>query len=313
MQVGYLLSSSFPCQHLLAPDAGPAIADEYDWKCCTLGASNISSFDVLVIDSRHHDRKELIKLASVIAEHPASCIFLRVVDPSIFHKSDYWYQFCREMLDHRRVHFLTPYEPTGLFSYWLSQARHQTFIYAPFTYDRNCEELLNHETRLKLIAVSGNQRLDLYPKRTLVHKFCKIPLSKYFLKIFRLQHPGYPEKAGPPSHQFIGSSYIRWLARHVSAFVDSLIYRVELLKYSEIAYAGCAPVGDLSWSLHECPDSAFIEPKGITDFLQYQLLLSHTQATVEQANLYRIFMRQHRCRVRWRSIVRNRLMDIALR
>ncbi len=311
MRVGYLLSDFFPYQSLLSPDAGPAIANEYGWQCCNLTSAKSLEHDIIIVDNRHHLRSDLAKLSRFIKAQTSSIFFLRVNDPYFFHLTDEWYQFCKESIDIPNVHFLTPYQPTGLLSAWLSSAKNSSFVYAPFTYDIACEIPVSHDLRLKRIAVSGNYRQDLYPKRTLVHRASKLHVTRFFLKTTRLQHPGYPENTGHLSHQIIGSQYVQWLSRHVAAFVDSSIYRVEFLKYREIAYAGCAPVGDLPWSLNECPHWAFSEIRGILDLFRYHSKLSETAQTYEQAINYRNFMRKHRSRSFWRKAVTDALKRFA--
>jgi hypothetical protein len=307
MRVGYLLSNYFPYASLLCADAGPAIAYEYDWTPCTIATAAIGNFDCLVIDNRHHTHQDIINLVSFLDSRRVSPVFLRVNDPSIFHKNDRWYRFCVEQTDRPGIHFLTPYEPTGLLSHWLSISQRTNFVYAPFTYDTTAELPIAHADRRRLVAVSGRQRRDLYPRRFLVQQASKLPASNFLLKLHLLRHPGYPEKIDKSSHAISGSAFIQWLSHHRSAFIDSSIYRVELLKYREAAYAGCAPFGDLPWSLHECPDDAFYQFQSFFDLIKFRAVINDSQASEAVATAFRRFMRFTRCRTTWRRIVASSL------
>lgn len=302
MNIGYLLSSIFPYDKLICSDAGYAIAYEYGWTPFFLDSVSAYDFDAVVVDNRHQTKEDIIAISDYLRKCSCS-IFFRVNDPYIFHRGDPWYRFCSEMADSPRVHFLTPYQPTGLLSYWLSYALHSSFIFAPFTYDPNSEVVTSHSNRRSLIAVSGNQRLDLYPLRYLVQKASRLPFSKSFFRVEYLRHPGYPEKVSNTRHNVIGSAYIHWLSQFACAFADSSIYRVELLKYREIAYAGCALIGDLPWSLYECPDDAFIEFKSVLNLLPLRASVFDHHATQHVANSYRQFLRNVRCQTTWRNKV----------
>jgi len=307
MRVGYLLSKLFPYTKLLSADAGPAIASEYGWTPCTTTTAAFGNFDCLVIDNRHHTHQDIIDLASFLDDRPVRAVFLRVNDPCMFHKNDRWYRFCVEQIDRPGIHFLTPYEPTGLLSHWLSISQRTHFVFTPFTYDHTAELPLAHDARRKLVAVSGRQRRDLYPRRYLVQQASKIPTSNLLLKLHLLRHPGYPEKIDSPSHSISGSAFIQWLSHHRSAFIDSSIYRVELLKYREAAYAGCAPFGDLPWSLHECPDDAFYQFQSFLDLIKFRAVINDSNASEAVATAYRSFMRVTRCRSTWRRLVASAL------
>lgn len=303
MRVGYLLSKVFPYDKLLCDDAGPAIAREYGWIPCTTDDAVVSKLDCIVIDNRHHSPIEVSDLLAFFDSNPTIPKFLRVNDPFLFHKDDRWYQLCSELIDSHQVHFLSPYQPTGLLSCWLSSARYSQFVYAPFTYDRELEVSIQCPARQRLIAVSGNQRLDLYPLRYKVQRFSRLPFSRMLGRITRLRHPGYPEKIAQQSHSITRSAYVHWLSQFTAAFVDSSSYRIELLKYREIAYAGCAPIGDLPWSLHECPSEAFFEFHSLGDLISLRSILNDASASQHAASAYRGFMRATRCRSTWRTKV----------
>jgi hypothetical protein len=164
--------------------------------------------------------------------------------------------------------------------------------------------------RIRRIAVSGNQRPDLYPLRCQVQRASKFSLSRFACRTDRLMHPGYPEKHGPPAHRIMGTDYLRWLSRYTAAFTDSSIYRIELLKYREIAYAGFAPIGDLPWSLFECPPPAFYEFRSLLDLFRYRDLLKDRQATQMAALAYPEFMRTVRSRHLWRARVSESLSQL---
>jgi hypothetical protein len=303
MTVAYLLSDVFPYHKLLTSDAGPAIASEYDWPKCYANDTSFQLYPIIVVDNRHHDKQELVRLAQMIRAEPRKTFVLRVNDPCVFHVQDHWYQFCREHVDSDRVHFLSPYQSTGILSFWLSCSAKSRFVYAPFTYDISCEIEIDHAKRIPRVAVTGNQRRDLYPLRFQLQRASKFRLISSIFGIERLIHPGYPEKIPTPLHQITGSAYLRWLSKFRAAFTDSSAYRIELLKYREIAYAGSAPLGDLPWSLFECPDAAFFHYRSLLDLFKIRSFVVDSQATQAVAMSYRNFIRKLRCRNFWRHQV----------
>lgn len=302
LKIGYLLSSQFPYHLLVSPDAGPAIAEEYSWWLTSITEIADEAFDAVVVDNRHHGFSELRRLWSSIIKQPKIHFILRVNDPYFFHRNDLWYKFCDALIDAPNIHLLSPYQSTGIVSQWLSCASKSRFIYAPFTYEVAQELKCSHTDRLRRMAVSGNQRRDLYPLRFWIQRASKFGFARTLLCTERLDHPGYPEKV-PALHTITGSHYIKWLSNHRAAFTDSSIYRVELLKYREIAYAGCAPVGDLPWSLFDCPKQAFFHYRSLTDLARLRGILRDPDETQAVAVAYRRFLRELRCRTLWREKV----------
>jgi hypothetical protein len=310
VKICYLLSKVFPYHKLICDDAGPAIAAEYDWPCCTIGSDCALASDVIVVDNRHHVYDELLDLSAIISQFRDQLFLLRVNDPYIFHRADPWYQFCADHAACKNVHFLTPYQPTGLLSHWLSITPKLQFIFAPFTYDKSCEVEINYENKLRRVALSGNQRRDLYPLRYQLHLASKLSVFRNLFRISVLKHPGYPEKIEAPAHSIMRSFYVEWLSQFAAGFVDSSIYRIELLKYRELAYAGCAPLGDLPWALYDCPRSAFLEFEGIQDLFRLRPFLQDFSAVAARAISYRDFMRITRCRSQWRMRVNDDIGDL---
>lgn len=307
MRIGYLLSGIFPYHKLICPDAGPEIAHEYGWSPLRLDSEGLRSCDLVIVDNRHHNIQELHQLRHFLLGLGRIKVVLRVNDPYFFHKNDPWYQFCDELIKDARAFLLTPYQPTGLVSHWLSFSPSLRFVYAPFTYAESSELEVSCDSRYSAIALSGNQRRDLYPLRHQLKLISKIPFSGAFLRIKSLSHPGYPEKIGAAAHAIMRERYVRWLSQFRVAFVDSSLYRLEFLKYREIAYAGCAPIGDLPWSLNECPDDAFLVVNKSLDFIRARRLLSDAEAARVASQKFRLFMRSYRSRCDWRGRVRRSL------
>lgn len=310
MRVGYLLSDLFPYDKLICADAGPEVADEYGWSALSVNSEELRSCDIVIVDNRHHDIQELHQLREVLLGLDRVKVVLRVNDPYFFHENDPWYRFCDELIKESRAILLTPYQPTGLLSHWLSMSPSLRFVYAPFTYDESSELDISFVSRDSAIALSGNQRRDLYPLRYRLKLVSKLPWSGCFLSIKSLPHPGYPEKIAAAAHEIIREKYVQWLSRFRVAFVDSSLYRLEFLKYREIAYAGCAAIGDLPWSLAECPDNAFLVIGKSLDLVRVRSLLCDPEAACSAANRFRVFMRSYRSRRDWRSRVRHSLESV---
>jgi len=149
VKIVYLLSSVLPYKKLICDDAGPVIAKEYGWETSYIDSLGINDFDVVIVDNRHHDPIELNRLRSFILSSTSTQFFLRINDPCFFHRLDPWYQFCFSLLDAPRVHFLSPYQPTGILSQWLSHSKTSRFVYAPYTYDLKREHDCNHSRRIR--------------------------------------------------------------------------------------------------------------------------------------------------------------------
>ena len=290
----YLLSSILNYGKLLSSDAGPAVALEYCWIPVDITTLNPDIHNLVIIDNRHHDPSELRQLSEFINKHPSTIFVLRVVDPYFHHSSDPWYIFCRELVGKPNIHFIGPYNLTGILRDWLSSSIINTYIHAPYTYDQKHELPINHSERLHCVALSGAIRKNIYPLRHQAYLLAKFYPIARLAKIKRLIHPGYPEKSGSLLHMTVGKSYLDWLSKFTLGFTDSSIYRIELLKYREMAYAGCAPIGDLPWSLHDCPKSGFIHHDNLSRLLT--VARSSSEWTESIACSFREYLRVKRPR-----------------
>ena len=256
-KVAYLVSSCLDYDLLICGDAGPSVAHEYGWSLARREDLDLHRFDAVIIDNRHHDATELIRLRALILDRPSQLFLLRVVDPCLHHQRDNWYIFLREMLDRPNVHFITPYTLTGFSALLSSLNPRKWFIHSPYTYDCGQELPIEHISRRSGILVSGARSSIMYPIRFGAQRIAAA-LPSSITGFYLLGHPGYLDISQKRKHNTIGKSFTKYIAGYTAAFSCSSTYRMELMKFREIAYAGCIPVGDLPFSLVDCALNAHL-------------------------------------------------------
>lgn len=292
MSIIYLLSGTFDYRKLVSGDAGPDIARDYGWATATLDTPRdawLPDASAIVLDNRIAEA-EIPALRSLIGA--ATCpVFVRIVDPYWpINRDHYWYRFARSVIDAPRVHFVTAYEAAEITSLFRSLARRSRFITAPYVYDEARELPIDHAGRQQRVAFSGATDRLLYPVRHRMSVAAQI-FPPIRLKVTRLPHPGYRDIGQPSRHGIVGDRYLEWLSGFTLAFACSSRSRLELLKYREIAYAGCVPIGDLPATLLDAPDDAWMPYRRNWAALARQLWTEHD---LQEAAL------------RWRSFIKGR-------
>lgn len=306
----FLLSSCFDYESLICGDAGPAVADEYGWRLVRTIGSEVNHFDVVIVDNRHHDASELRLLRELIRQSVHQIFILRVVDPFLHHRSDPWYQFCHECLDEPNCHYLTPYTLTGITALWQSVRPCKQFIIAPYTYDSKQELDLAHDRRIRGMIISGANSRNLYPIRYQAQRIASV-LPSAISGLSLLKHPGYSDIGQSRGHNVTGDSFTQLLSNYTAAFGCSTSYRIELMKYREIAYAGCIPVGDLPYSLVECPPVAALPWRRNWLALTHLIRRFSAGESEAMARSYRQFFRMHREQLLLRERVNTQIRELA--
>lgn len=253
--IRYLVSAEFDYGLQIAPDTGPATADDYGWDCVPLSEAALAGDVPLVVDNRlTPGETEWLELALQRSGRP---VYLRIVDTFREARDHWWYAFLRRAVASPRVALVHAYAPSELLGEFLARSPHDAHVFAPYPYRRERELPLSHAGRRNAILLSGVQNGDVYPLR---HHFWlgtrRSPLWRPFTRVLR--HPGYPDIGQPRVHDVVGDAYVREIARHRFAFVCATRNGCELLKYREIAYAGACPVGELPPSLADCPVDAVV-------------------------------------------------------
>lgn len=289
MKILYLISSIFDYSKLISGDAGPSFASDYGLEAITLASEELESADYLIVDNRF-DPREFADLAKHVKQTRATTLF-KVVDPYYQHRDADWYRFVEELIDRPRVHLALTYTQSELTALYLSRAERTTGVFMPYVYDEAMELPINHAGRMQRIALSGSMEPNLYPLRARMALLSRAFPPFWFLT-HRLDHPGYPDIGQAARHGIVGHRYIEWLASHKFAFVCSSRWRLEFQKYREVAYAGCVPVGDMPYTLLDCPQNAHIAFRYNTFRLTRQLLAAGD--TEAAARAYREYLRERR-------------------
>lgn len=306
--IAYVLSDQFDYDLLISPDVGPAIAEDYGWDPIGLKDLNTLSPKVCIFDNRI----AAPELAEVDAEirRRRSIVILRVVDPGWFKDTldQPWYEFVCRVIDEPNVRLMLPYSPAEFTALVLSRSQQSEYIFAPYLYREENELPLRHDERAHRVLVSGGIGFQGYPVRSHFRRQSRIwpPLR---LMTDYLPHPGYPDIGQAKIHSLTGASYIEKLSKYRFALVCSARTRSEILKYREFAYAGVVPVGDLPWTLIDCPDDAWIQYGG--DGPKVAKTIRTCRDTEPMAERFRTFMRGARNRTSERGRVNTQLRRLA--
>ena len=305
MKVAYLLSSVFDYSKLIAPDAGPEFAEDYGWETITFGDLNEVNADVIIVDQRHTSEELDLLLRS------ASChrkVFVyRIVDPFWpFHRDHPYYRLLDSLLDHPRVHFMLTYQPSGITALYWGRCRRSRFILAPYVYNSLSELPLDHAKRFHKVALSGSIDRWVYPVRYQMNRISRLPPLRFMTD--RLVHPCFSDIGTPMRHKKIGNEYLQWLSGYKFAFLCSSRSRLEFLKYREIAYAGCVPVGDLPATLLDCPRDAFFHYR--RNWLAMSRDILTCSDTERFAHNWRAFLKDRRDIEKMRREVNQQLSEL---
>ena len=296
MKVLYLISSIFDYSKVIAGDVGPLFAADYGLKAVTLASDELASADYVIVDNRF-DPSEFADLARHVKQTRATTL-LKVVDPYYQHRDSGWYRFVEGLVDHPGVHLALTYTPSELTALYLSRAEKTKCVFMPYVYNEEREVPLDHAGRMRRLALSGGDVPDLYPVRARMVLLSRLWPPFWFL-VDRLEHPGYPDIGQSAKHEVLGERYVEWLALHRFAFVCSSRCRLEFLKYREVAYAGCVPVGDMPYTLLDCPENARIG-FGSNPFRLTRELMN-CDGTEAAAMAYRGFLRDRRAAPKMRE------------
>ena len=253
----YLLSNSFDYSLMICNDAGPNYAINMGWQYDTL--ENIKAYsEYLNIIDRKVGEEELNRLEEIILKQKETKFMFLVVDPFKERKKQFNFVFFNRIKHLSNVYFLTPYIPTELVKSLSDSVKNEKVLFIPYPFvDRyNTNNLFSN--RQEKIVLSGSMSKHLYPYRA---KFREYVLKNKWLqdKVEILDHPGYPDLGFEKNHQVVGENYIEYLSKFSLMFISPTRCKLELLKYSECAYARCVPIGRMPSSFSKKMKEPFIE------------------------------------------------------
>lgn len=252
-----ILSQDFKYSNMITYDAGPGYAELMGWQYDYLNNIQLYSNSIIIIDNRISEL-ECFKLQEYISEHKNLYFLLKIVDPcEEWCRNHHYYRFLFEIKDHQNVFFLTVYEPAELTKEINDLTDNKKMIFVPYAFNDTYKLKNALSSRKKKIVFSGNLDPYVYPYRyEFLKKIKRNPL--FWNKIHLLKHPGYPDINQNLLHNVIGNRYIEFLSQFKFMFISPSRCGLELLKYSECAYAQCVPVGKAPLSFSSKLQNYFI-------------------------------------------------------
>ena len=295
----FILSDNFDYGDYMPDDAGPRFAEMYGWKSVRLSQCSFVDENIFVVDC-YLDGHECEMLRQVIARNPTIKFFFHTVDPWPHIRGTAVFNLLLRNHEYLNVFISSPYLPTESTALLFSKMGDRV-VFTPYLYDRRKEIPLSDNVRKKVIIVSGNIGLPDYPVRNSINN-SRIFNPLFWCKIKRLPHSGY--NFSKPNHAMVGDAYIKELSRYRYAAVCSSRLRLEFLKYREIAYAGCVPIGDLPGTLSDCPSEGIIQ-------WRRNVFVTHCELSnpnwVCKAMIYRDYISRARDMAIWQARVRDKM------
>lgn len=241
-KINYLLSEEFVYEKTIHADAGPGYARRHKWA--TLPFSRLQEAMAggpTLIDNRI-SVGEMAKIDQVLASLARHPVYVKVVDPYWEHIRNPYYQWLLGLAKCPNVSFIGPYQTTGLTELLCKLSRPDAYVHLPYAYEAEKELPLDTGRRSQFLVFSGAVHPDFYPERSAMLR----AMRRHWWasrRINVLPHPGYPDVGQVARHSLTGDRFLNFLATHRFMYLEPSRDRLEFLKYSECAYAGCVPVG----------------------------------------------------------------------
>ena len=289
MKIVYFVSSKYPYETAIYPGVGPRYARMFGWPIGTFEQMAETDCDIGVIDNRTLPGDHPLIEAFLAQSTRRFPIFFKLSDPDMPTYTHATARYAFEKKDAAGVHYLSIYDLEGPLREFAQTLKRSRILHLPFPYDRTREIDMRFDGRRRRVFLSGAYGRELYPLRSLLRRQRrKNPLLR--LAVSNLPHPGYPESGKPRRHEITFERFIGHAAQFTHFFLCSSRYRVELMKFSECAYAGCVPIGEASNSLRNEVGDCFVTYSGRA----FQLLKEVTgdrDAMLKRATEYRRIMR----------------------
>ncbi|RYZ48609.1 MAG: hypothetical protein EOP49_18275, partial [Sphingobacteriales bacterium] len=236
-RVVYLVSGALDYTLLICPDAGPAYAQSFGWKHDSFGRITfyLNREYVLFIDTRLN-AEEYECLYSYIVANPETEFVLTVTDPCFEQCIDKpLYKLLFRCVHLANVRILSRYQPAELLQFLYNLVGEQRMLTLNYPYILNKENEMSSKRKHRIV-LSGALGRTVYPERYVFWR--TVSRSVWRLKVDVLSHPGYPDVGMELAHNIFDDSYIRHLAGYHFMFIGPSRCDLELLKYTECAYAG---------------------------------------------------------------------------
>ncbi len=306
MPLRYVVSDRFDYTRVICRDVGPRYAESLGLACCRLSDIEAPDATALFVDSRLTEDE--IPFIRALIERSSIAVLLKIVDP-YWRSPDsapHYYSFIEGVCDRPNVALVSMYEPSEWLDRLMSRKSQARLLVLPYPYIEACERTLTPETfaeRRHQVLVTGAASKRRYPARAeIIRKRGYDP--RYAAAFEVLEHPGYPDIGEVLRHRLIGDEFIAYMAGFQLFFVCPSRADLEFLKYTECAYAGCAPVGKPASSLPGTAKEQFLNADALARSLQ---TCDSDEELFERAMAYRAAMKGSRNS----HALRDRLLDFA--
>ena len=251
----YLISNEFDYEKIITiGEVGPTHASMMGWKYDHL--SNIENYKgkVKLVDIRLTAAEcEFVKSR---AEHSEDLFVFCLIDP-YQERTHPFFGIVTELKNRPNILVSLKYQPEEATADLLSLIGEKRVLTLNYPYMEARERAIHFEERKNKIVFSGRVGNAIYPERLVfLNRMRRSPLR---LKIDFLTHPGYIDVGQKQKHDCIGDKYLDFLSGYTMMFTSSSRCRLEFLKFSECAYAGCVPVGTSPKTFHPEMKEFFLE------------------------------------------------------
>lgn len=248
MKKTFFVSRTYPFHLGIYPGAGPEFGHAYGWEVRTVDELASVTCDAGIVENRllDPDLEHLERFLTARSRPPFPLLF-KISDPDMPRSNRSGVRYILEKRDAPGIHYLSVYEPAGPARDFFGSLRSSRVVQAPYPYDVRREVDRPLDSRARRVFLSGARSRRLYPFReSMFRRFSFNPVARCVMA--RLPHPGYPPGTRRV-HDIVREQFVAYAARYTHFFLDPSRYGVELMKYTECAYAGSVPIGALPASL----------------------------------------------------------------
>jgi hypothetical protein len=295
VQLRFIVSDQVDYSQRIGRDSGPRYAESLGLPCT--GVSSLQDIDHgthLIID--HTIAETEIETVRQIIERQSTPVLLKVVDPcwSRATKAPTQTPFVRlveEYCDRPNVGVLSIHEPRE----WLEELivqKQPKLLVLPYPYSLDAEQPLKvgqFGTRMDKAILSGLRTPRKYPERTKLY-WRRLLSMRYRRHFDVLDHPGHADNGQPLRHQHVLGDFVRYLAGYKYCFLDPSRADLEIMKFTECAYAGCVPLGVPASSLPREARDLFLDVKTFLYAMRAHSVDRRNRDHFERAQAYRRFM-----------------------
>jgi hypothetical protein len=295
VQLCFIVSDHFDYSKKISRDTGPLYAESLGvaWS----GISSMQNVDAgthLIIDNTVSISE--IETVRAIIEQQSTPVLLKVGDPrwSRATKAPTQTPFVKLIeayCDRPHVGVLSMHEPREWLEELVVQKRPKLLV-LPYPYSLELEQPLREGqfgTRLDKAILSGIRDFQNHPARAKIY-WRRFISGTYRKRFDVLEPPGSADAGEALRHSHVRDEFVRYLARYKYCFLDPSRADLEVLKYTECAYAGCVPLGTPASSLPSEARELFLDVKTLLYTMKKHSVDRRNRDHFERAQAYRRWM-----------------------